>query len=62
MHLMRAMLPPEVSCSKPGARSVWRPTERSGHEVTTSRDQEACPQSLHVVTLESLHVVAGHYM
>jgi hypothetical protein len=72
---MRAMFPPEVSCGELGARAVRRPTERSDHvvarnleariveyEVTTSRDQDACPQSLHVVTLGPLHVVASHYM
>jgi hypothetical protein len=72
---MRAIFLPAVSCGEPGARAVRRSTERSGHvvvrtlaarivayEVTTSRDQEACPQSLHVVTLGSLHVVASHYM
>jgi hypothetical protein len=73
--IMRAMVPPEVSCGEPGARAVRRPTERSGHvvtrnlaariveyEVTTSRDQEAYPKSLHGVTSGLLHVVASHYM
>ena len=68
---MRAILLTEVSCGQPGARSVRRSTERSGHvvirtlaarivayEVTISRDQEACPQSLHIVTLGPLHVVS----
>jgi hypothetical protein len=32
--IMRAMVPPEVSCGEPGARAVRRPTERSGHVVT----------------------------
>ena len=65
----------EVSHGETCARSVQRPTERYGHvvarnlaariveyEATTSRDQDACPQPLHVVTAGPLHVVTGHYM
>jgi hypothetical protein len=53
----------EVAHGETWARSVRRPPERSGHgvalnlearivayESTTSRDQDAYPQSLHVVT------------
>jgi hypothetical protein len=52
------------------ATAVRRPTERSGHvvvcnltacivayETTTARDQAACPQSRHVVTAGTRHVV-----
>jgi hypothetical protein len=53
----------EVAQGETCARSVRRPTERYGHgvalhlearivayEATTYRDQDECPQSLHVVT------------
>ena len=64
-----------VTQGEPCARSVQRPTERYAHivtrtleartlaeEATTCRDQEACPQSLDVVTSRPLHVEASHYM
>ena len=63
VSIMRALLPPEVSCGEPGARAVRSPTERSGRVVARTLaarivgilrllhvDQEACPQSLQVVT------------
>jgi hypothetical protein len=52
--------------------SVRRPTERDGHvgvrnlearivgdEATTSRDQDACPQSLDVVTRFAAYIAFG---
>jgi hypothetical protein len=65
----------EVAHGEICARSVRRPPEPSGYgvarnlearivayEATTSRDQNACPQSLHVGALGTLHVVTSHYM
>jgi len=62
----------EVAHGETCARSVRRPPERYGHvvvrnleariveyEATTSRDQDECPRSLHVVTSGPLHVVAS---
>ena len=68
--ILGAKFPHAVSWGETCARCVRRPTERYGHVVarnlearivayaaTTSRDQDAFPQSVPVVTAEPLYVV-----